>query len=249
MHSLIHASLSTKRYSEGKHGKTRTISSAYHLQKNKLNSAQNKYMSPTASRVPSVSLPQRWSSTPQLFHVCHPLSQESTAYGNSDSRHVNCLRGDHSKNFPRSLGGELTLSLQLPPTPDHSEVLNINYQTEMRRRLKIMRQVWWHILSSALGRRRQEDHKSEASLGYIPRPCLMKPLTVLKHSSDTQMLMRMRGWRHNPLARAGHTEALNVSHTCDRQLSWQRSLQAPDHCSSNRWFINKSRAKRSSSCL
>jgi hypothetical protein len=36
-------------------------------------------------------------------------------------------------------------------------------------------QAWWHTtVISALGRLRQENHKSEASLGYIAKPCLKK---------------------------------------------------------------------------
>jgi hypothetical protein len=37
-------------------------------------------------------------------------------------------------------------------------------------------QEWWYMpVISTLGRKRQEDHKFKASLGYVVEPCLKKP--------------------------------------------------------------------------
>jgi hypothetical protein len=42
-------------------------------------------------------------------------------------------------------------------------------------------QSWWHIPGTlALGKVRREDHKFEASLGYVARPCLKIPKTSRK---------------------------------------------------------------------
>jgi hypothetical protein len=43
--------------------------------------------------------------------------------------------------------------------------------------------VWWYIpVISALGSQRQENCKSEASLGYIVRPCIKKEEDVQAES-------------------------------------------------------------------
>jgi hypothetical protein len=37
--------------------------------------------------------------------------------------------------------------------------------------------VWWHRpVIAELGRLKQKDHEFQASLGYIPRPYLKKPI-------------------------------------------------------------------------